>query len=316
MKSALLLVIYLFIFNQLQAQTQTGILSKNETDSLISGYCKVLNETYFDKSAAKEISKTLQKKLKAGEFYKKENLTDHLSLLLREITSDNHFYIGVAPTQTTEPTVNEQPETNEHVSNNGGFSEVKIIDINIGYIKWNEFIADDVSFQKAITALEFVKGCKQLVFDVSECPGGDGRIGAFINCHLFESNDYQNILRKKCSGESEWHSSEVPYNYTNGPKFYDIPIYVIVSKNTASSAEYFALIIKEMNRGIILGDTTAGAGNPSTIVPFGKYFAMIPICQIETASGKSIEGKGVIPDVQLTTQDRIKETIDYIKTHK
>lgn len=316
MKKFLIPLLCLFAFHWLQAQTQPGIMSKKETDSLIAGYCKVLNDTYFDKAMAKDICKTLHKKLKAGEFYNKENITDHLSLLLREITSDNHFYIGIIPVETSEPTEAEQPATEEPVNNNGGFSEVKIIDNAIGYIKWDSFIADDVSFQKAIAALEFVKGCKQLIFDVSGCPGGDGRIGAFMNSHLFESNDYQTILRKKCTDENEWHNSEVPYNYTNGPKFYNIPVYVIVSKNTASSAEYFALIIKEMKRGVILGDTTAGAGNPSTIVSFGKYFAIIPICQIETASGKSIEGKGVVPDVQLTTQNPLQETIDYIKTHK
>jgi C-terminal processing protease CtpA/Prc len=314
MKKFFTLYILLVSFHQLNAQSVPETLSNKETDSLISGYCRVLNKTYFDKAKSKEISALLEKKLKAGEFYNVSSVTDRLSLLLRKITNDDHFYIGTnKPQDTTQSIQATEPEVE---NKNGGLSEAKIINNNIGYIKWNEFIADEESFQKIIAALQFVKGCKYLVFDLSECPGGDGRMGGFVNSHLFEKTDYQNLLRKKCRDESEWHQSEVPYNYSNGPKFYDIPIFVITSNQTASAAEYFALTIKEMKRGIVLGDTTAGAGNPSVVVTFGDYFAMIPICEIVTKDGKSIVGKGVVPNVLLKTDNKLKETIDYIKNHR
>lgn len=187
---------------------------------------------------------------------------------------------------------------------------------NIGYIKWNDFVADERSFQKAIAALQFLQGCKYLIFDLSECPGGDGRAGGFMNAHLFKDHDYQDILRKRCTGEREWHRSEVAYNHAKGPKFYDVPVFVIVSGHTASAAEYFALIIKETGRGIVLGDTTAGAGNPVTMVTFGNYFAYIPICEIETRGGMSIEGKGLLPNVNLVSDDPLEETLEYIKAHR
>lgn len=303
----------LLSLHQLSAQTVSGSLSKTETDSLITRYCRVLNQTYFNKVLSSEITTLLQKKLKAGEFYNVSQITDRLSLLLRKITNDNHFYIGInKPADTT----NTVQATERDVENkNGGFSEAKIINTYIGYIKWNEFIADDESFQKIIAALQFVKGCRYLIFDLSECPGGDGKMGGFVNSYLFKDNDYQDLLRKKCSGESEWHQSEIPYNYSNGPKFYDIPVFVIVSKHTASAAEYFALTIREMKRGIVLGETTAGAGNPSIMVTFGNYFAQIPICEIVTKEGKSIEGNGVTPNVTLTTDNWLNDTIEYIKNY-
>ncbi len=306
--------ILLLSFLQVNAQSATDTLSRKETDSLISNYCRVLNQTYFDKALSKEITAVLEKKLKAGEFYGVSRITNRLSLLLRNITRDKHFYIGInKPSDTTHSVQTGEPEVE---NKNGGFSEAKIIDKNIGYIKWNEFIADEESFQKIIAALQFLKGCRYLIFDISECPGGDGRIGGFVDSHLFEDNDYQNLLRKKCTDETEWHQSEVPYNYSNGPKFYNTPVFVMVSKHTGSAAEYFALTIKETKRGIVLGDTTAGAGNPVTMVTFRNYFAYIPICQIVTEDGKSIEGKGVIPDVLLKTDNWLKETIDYIKNYR
>lgn len=306
MKTALTLLFAFLVFSQLNAQNNT--LSKPETDSMITELSEVLNRTYFDKVKSEIIIETLQKKLKAGELYDVPNITSKLTIILRELTNDIHFFVGVNP-----PRDNERRPRQERSYNNGGFSEAKIIDINIGYIKWNDFTANDDSFQKIISALQFVEGCKYLIFDISKCPGGDGRIGGFVQSHLFRNNSYQNLLLKKCGGDDDWYQSEVPYNYTNGPKFYDIPVYVMVSEGTASAAEYFAWILQEMGRATILGKTTAGAGNPVTRVEFGDYFAFIPICQIITKDGRSIEAKGVIPDVELPTDSLLQETIKYIR---
>ena len=309
MKKLLVTLLIFIPFRQLHAQN--GMFSKQETDSLITEYCRVLNETYFNKALGKEITATLQKKLEAGDFYNVTQLTDRLSLLLRNITKDVHFYIGVNSPVATQPAAGRETD-----DRNGGFSEVRMLDDSIGYIKWNDFIADKRSFKKAVAALQFLHGCRYLIFDLSGCPGGDGRAGGFMNAHLFKDDDYQQVLRKRCGGESKWHRSEVPYNHAKGPKLYDVPIFVIVSGHTASAAEYFALTMKETKRGIVLGDTTAGAGNPSTIVTFGNYFACIPICEIETRSGKSIEGKGVIPDVNLVSDDWLQETLGYIQNRR
>lgn len=313
MKNIFAPILLSFLIFHAHAQPGAGILSKQETDSLILQYCEVLNETYFNQEKSRELTQTLRKKLKAGEFYNVTQLTDRISLLMRDMTHDIHFYLGVNPTVDT---IIVEQETDAPAENkNGGFSQVRILDGNIGYIRWDAFIVDEVSFKKAIAVLQFVEGCTSLIFDLSQCPGGDGRIGSFMNRHLFESDGYQNLLQKRCTGEKSWSVSEVPYNYTNGPALYDLPVYVIVSEHTASASEYFALIMQEMKRGVVLGNTTAGAGNPSTIVTFGNYFAYIPICEIETTNGTSIEGKGVKPDVFLTSEDWIEETVEYIRSH-
>jgi len=313
MKNIFASVFLSLLIHPVYAQLPTGILSKQETDSLILQYCEVLNETYFNQEKARDVTRTLRKKLKAGEFYNVTQLTDRISLLMREMTHDIHFYLGVnQPADTT--IISEVTDASaEH--KNGGFSQVRILEGNIGYIRWDAFVVDEGSFKKAIAALQFVEGCKALIFDLSHCPGGDGRIGSFMHRHLFEGDAYQNLLQKRCTGEKSWSVSEVPYNYTNGPALYDLPVYVIVSEHTASASEYFALIMQEMKRGVVLGNTTAGAGNPSTIVTFGNFFAYIPICEIETTNGTSIEGKGVKPDIFLTSEDWIEETVEYIRSH-
>ena len=280
-------------------------------DSLVIHYLAQVDQVYFDKTKAVLIRKELTRRRKAGEFYNlpEKKLTDSLSGLLRRITNDIHFYVGV---QDKQPKANEGPaKAHPKANTNGGFADVRLLRGNIGYMKWNSFIADENSFKKFIAAATFLEGCESLIIDISQCGGGDGRMGGFVNQHLYEDGAYQDLLIKKCGGETDWHQSEVPYNYSNGPKFYDIPVFIMVSERTASAAEYFAFIAQEMKRATILGARTAGAGNPVTMVNFDNYFAYIPVCQITTKSGKSIEGVGVTPDVKLT-ENRLEETINYI----
>ena len=311
---AILLVTTINSYSQ-TAELKTVALNytKTETDSLLQNLCKNLKETYFNNEKSEMLQKTLMTKLKSGDFYNLpvDTITKKITELLRTKANDIHFYLG-HKNKDEKSNIGEKKKENF----NGGFVEVKLLEHNIGYIKWIKGVANDEAFEKIASAFTFLKGCEYLIIDITHNPGGDGRSNGFINQHLFKENDYQNLLLKKCKGESDWHQSEVPYNYSPAPKFFEIPLYILVSKKTGSSAEYFAFIAQEMGRATILGETTAGAGNPVTMKSFGDFFAYIPICEIKTTDGKSIEGKGVIPNVKLSSTDWIKETINYILSKK
>lgn len=307
MKTSILITFLVFSSISIVAQEKKQ-LTNTETDALIIQLAANLQQTYFDTEKAKELSTVLKQKLKKKELYNIpcDSLTKKLTLLLREKTNDIHFYVGQH--------VPEKEQPKQYF--NGGFTEVKIMGHNIGYIKWERCIADDEAFKKIKSALVFLEGVDYLIIDISTNPGGDGRSGGFINQHLYEDPAYQNLLLKKCVGETSWYQSEVPYNYSDAPKFYSTPLYIITSRNTGSAAEYFAFIGQETKRATILGATTAGAGNPVTMVTIGNFFVYIPICEIKTQEGKSIEAKGVVPDVQLSSDNWLNETIEYIISQK
>ncbi len=305
-------ILFILLSSYFTAFTQEEkIITKSETDQLIKKIAISLEQNYFDSEKAKILNNTLKKKLKKNEFYNlpADSLTKKLTLLLRNETSDIHFYVGKSKPSIKKDPIKETPKQNF----NGGFTEVKILNNNIGYIKWDRCIANDEAFRKIKSALVFLEGIDKLIIDISENPGGDGRSGGFINHHLYKDSSYQSLLIKKCVGEENWYQSEVAYNYSDAPKFYDIPLYILTSKNTGSASEYFAFTAQEMQRATILGKTTAGAGNPVTLVSIGEYFIYVPVCEIVTYEGKSIEAKGVIPDVELTSNDWLNETLNYIK---
>ncbi|WP_316824411.1 S41 family peptidase [Pedobacter miscanthi] len=292
--------------------------SAAENINFLTVVVKTNLKNYFDQNKADELIEkvTEMERKKLFEGVSEEVAAKMITDMLRKETHDKHFNIIAytikpqAEAKQTQPQ-NQQPFT-------AGITSIKILKNNIGYIKWDACIAGEAAFKKIRSALDSVAGCKQIIFDITENPGGDGASSAFINQFFYESKDYQTLLVKKCTGEANWHQSEVIFNYSQGPKLFNTPLYIITSDKTFSAAEYFAFTAKEMKRATILGKTTAGAGNPgnamSTYLQNSDtvFWMFTPNCQITTRAGHSLEGVGVKPDVELTSNNWVNETVDYI----
>lgn len=314
LKHSLSISIWVFTLICFSQEQQKQQFSNLEIDKVVNDLCISITNTYFHITKGEQLTSLIRNKLKAGDFYKQpiHEVTKELTRILRKEANDVHFYVGKNRKTDNKKEVVKKVKINK----NGGFVEVKLLENNIGYIKWTNCLASDLAFKKITSALVFLEGCDYLIFDITKNGGGDGRSSGHINKYLFKTNEYQNLLIKRCKDEQDWYQSEVAYNYTEGPNFFKIPVYIMVSKNTASAAEYFAFIAQEMGRATILGQKTAGAGNPVSKVSFGDFFAFIPICEIKTKEGKSIEAKGVVPDIELKSNDWMNETINYIISTK
>ncbi|UZW59114.1 S41 family peptidase [Lysobacter enzymogenes] len=291
-----------------------------DRESLPDFVCGALEKIYFDPVKAKALCKAARETGKSPEFVQAApaDQARQLTQALRNRSHDKHFYVGipkpagtvaaVPPTATATAPAPALP-----ADANGGWVEVRILPGQIGYVKWTQHVADDAAFAKITAALQFLSGVKALVFDISRDGGGDGRANGFVYQHLFQDEAYQGLLQKKCKGETAWKNGEVPYHYSPAPKFYQTPVYILVSEKTGSAAEYFALIGQDSGRATVLGTTTAGAGNPVAQIATDDYVAYIPNCEIRTRSGRSIEGVGVVPDVVLKSDDRVQEALAFVR---
>lgn len=315
--------IALLVFIAIQfscAQNKKHEVSARQDISLLLNVLKDnLAKQYFDRTMADHLTKELVKMEgeKLFEGVSAEVAAQMITDMLRRETHDKHFNViayNVNP-------VNKQTAL-QKIPFTGGITSVKILKNNIGYIKWDACIAGQEALKKIRNALDSVAACKKLIIDITDNPGGDGTPSAFINQFLYKSKDYQTLLIKKCTGETNWHQSEVIFNYNDGPTFFNIPLFIIVSDRTFSAAEYFCFTAKEMKRAIILGKTTGGGGNPGNAMSFSlsksetAFWMFIPNCQITTRAGHSIEGVGVKPDVELKTADWVNETVEYIMKSK
>lgn len=298
------------------ACSQSPAISAKKDVAMLLNLVKIsLKQQYFDQVMASKLTDqlTAMENQKKFEHVSAEKAAQMITDFLRSETHDKHFNISAYTSESITQAVSKSPQLSA-----AGISDYHIEKNNIGYIKWNSCIAGEAAFQEFRKVLDKLAGCSSLIFDLSENAGGDGASSAFVNQFLYRDKSYQTLLRKRCKGEKDWHQSEVIFNYTEGPTFFDKPIYIIASKQTFSAAEYFILTAKEMKRATILGDTTAGAGNPGNSQGIRSpdtdtiFWLFIPNCEIITRNGHSIEGSGVKPDVVLRGKNWLKQTLDYV----
>ena len=82
------------------------------------------------------------------------------------------------------------------------------------------------------------------------------------------------------------------------PKAPKIPMVVLINSGTASAAEIVAGALQDHNRAIIVGTTSFGKGLVQTFTQINKRAAVkLTSAKYYTPSGKSINAKGIIPDI-------------------
>ena len=79
-----------------------------------------------------------------------------------------------------------------------------------------------------------------------------------------------------------------------------LPLVVLVNEGSASASEIVAGALQDYKRGTIMGSQTFGKGSVQTFRPLGPDTGLkITTSRYYTPSGKSIQAKGIVPDVMV-----------------
>ena len=93
-------------------------------------------------------------------------------------------------------------------------------------------------------------------------------------------------------------------DYNRG-MLYSGPLVVLVNGFTASASEFFAGVMQDYNRAVIVGTPTVGKATMQTIQPLDDKnqtdFVKVTIDKFYRVTGKSSQYTGILPDVELPT---------------
>jgi hypothetical protein len=292
-------------------------LTKTERKEVLQNAANDIRKYHYSAQAGNEIADKLVQEFEKGSF---DTATTNKSFFwevtryLRKISNDWHFYIGLDNSFWNNPMYaggNASDASDKDI--NYGFAEVKIYPGNIGYLKWNNCITGETAFAKAAAIMTFLSDCKAIIVDITENGGGDGGMGRFLGAYFlgYDKPLTQGECRDAKKNEIERTAAHVP-----GKLLLDIPLFILISANTGSAAEYFAHYMKEEKRAVVMGQKSAGGAHPAIQVslPY-KTFLQVPVCVLWSYSThKDFEGIGVMPDYPLSEPIKINESLNIIRT--
>ena len=169
--------------------------------------------------------------------------------------------------------------------------EYEMMEGQIGYISVSEF--DEVTYEQFSTALNDLESqdMKGLVIDVRNNPGGNVETVTDMLKLLLPEGP---IMSTK---DKEGNTEEIT---CDGAHEFKKPLAVLVNGNSASASEIFSGAIQDYGIGTIVGTTTYGKGVVQQLIGLGDgTYLKLTIAEYYTPSGRSINGTGVTPDVEV-----------------
>lgn len=143
-----------------------------------------------------------------------------------------------------------------------------------------------------------------LVIDVRNNPGGLLDQAVKVSDLFLEQGE---IVSTRSRNEED----TIKYSATAGDIARGLPIVVMINEGSASASEIMAGALQDHHRAIILGQKSFGKGSVQTVIPLRNKGAMrITTARYYTPSGRSIQAKGIEPDVDVK-QAKLEEIKSY-----
>lgn len=177
-----------------------------------------------------------------------------------------------------------------------------MLDGGIGLVTIENF--DARCAEETIAAIDSLveQGATAIIFDVRNNPGG-------FAAEMVEILDY--LLPKGELFRTVDYRDREDVQMSDA-KYLDLPMAVLVNRNSYSAAEFFAAALNDYDAAVIVGEQTSGKGHfqntfelsdgSAVSLSVGKYF---------TPGGVSLEGVGITPEVPVAVNEETEALIYY-----
>lgn len=284
-------------------------LTPDEKAAVIEAVCQQLEAEYIFPDITQRYVRELQENLRSGRYDGIDDppgFAEAITGDLAEVHEDRHLRIRFDPQWVSNEKSREEldPVAVERSqwwarTTNYGFEEIEILPGNVGYLKLNSFSYEPQAYDVAIGALRVLANADALIIDLQSNGGGSPEMVQFL-CSYFLANPRKH-LNSFTYRDPEKLTQYWTYTYLPGPRLDEVELFVLTSENTFSAAEEFAYNLKNLERAVIVGETTGGGAHDNKFVMLTDRFMMsLPFARaVNPVTQANWEGTGVAPDVAV-----------------
>jgi carboxyl-terminal processing protease len=171
----------------------------------------------------------------------------------------------------------------------------KTIDDDILYLRISSFMDMKISSELKKFIKKYKKTTKAIILDLRNNPGGQ-LSQAIETVDLFVDNGVIVSQKGRDRKDDEFFRASSSTTVT------DVPMVVLVIGGSASASEIVSGGLQDLKRAVIVGQTTFGKGSVQRIIPIvndGSEAIKLTIAKYYLPSGRTIQAKGIIPDVEV-----------------
>jgi hypothetical protein len=311
MKKSLSVLILVALFCcGLFGQSTPSAFDNAEKKAVIEALCENLEREYIFPEITEKYVRMLRENLRSGKYdaiRQPEDFARTLTEDLRAIHRDAHLTVWFNPewvrNERARKELDEEAvllQKRRDRARNYGFQEIKILPGNIGYFKFNGFSYNTDAYEAAIGAMSFLANADALIIDLRTNGGGSPEMVQFL-CSYFLDNPRKHLnsfsYKDKDKLTQYW-----TYTYLPGRRLDQVDLYLLTSRNTFSAAEEFTYNLKNMERAVVIGETTGGGAHDNKFVILSDNFEMsLPFARaVNPVTKSNWEEVGVEPDVKVS----------------
>lgn len=188
----------------------------------------------------------------------------------------------------------------------------------VAYIAFSEFTEGSANaFTNALDEMYYTRGARKLIIDLRS--NGGGIVDEALQIvNLFVERD-QTIVETR----GKTVNSNRVYKTRNTPRYKDLPVVILVDKNSASASEIVSGALQDLNRAKLIGQRTYGKGLVQNVRPIAygghikvttsKYYLPSGRCiqaidYSERQKGHELKkdtAGGILPDIVLSDSAKV-----------
>jgi len=175
----------------------------------------------------------------------------------------------------------------------------RLLEPGYGYVRISQFqVETGEDFARTVQKLQADGPLKGLVIDLRSNPGGLLTAAVRVADDLLDSGTIVSTRGRNPVNDTEFAA-------TPGDLLDGAPVVVIIDAGSASASEVLAGALHDNRRARIVGSRSFGKGSVQTVMPLDNGDAVkLTTARYYTPSGRSIQARGIDPDVVLKPEPR------------